>query len=90
MKVRTLHDGEEIQVGDRLKKETAFGTSWHTFVRVTKHYAFVRWSDTVEGKFHRTFSKFGYYPCGEGKWPTNTYTPCRPAPEAAPTVPLEP
>ena len=91
MKIRPLKNDEEIQVGDRLKTDTAFGTTWHTFHRVTAKYAFVKWSNVAEGKFHRTFSTFSYHPVGEGPWPTNTYTPCRPveaAPEATPTVPL--
>lgn len=37
MKVRTLRKGEDIQPGDRLKKVTAFGTTWHTFYRVTEN-----------------------------------------------------
>ena len=84
MKVRTLHVGEEIQPGDRLKKVAAFGTTWHTFHRVTAKYAFVKWSDTAEGKFKRKYDGFGFYPCGEGKWPTNTYTPCRPVEQTQP------
>lgn len=80
MKVRRLEDGEELQVGDRIKRDSRGigGTYWETVHRVTKVFAFVRYNEHAEGKYRRKYQDFGFGPVPRPKWSRTQYSAWRP------------
>jgi hypothetical protein len=70
-----VEDGHEIQVGDVVVSSDRFyGTTKKPVTRVTKKYAFVKYSDGAEGKFHRVYNSFGFESLPRHKWNTIDYT----------------
>lgn len=61
-------DGYEIQVGDIIQKESAFGITNKVVNRVTDKFAFYRNNEVSESKFKRKYSTFGW-----GSLPRPTY-----------------
>lgn len=76
--LRKLKDGDAIQVGDRIKVETALGTQWEIVQRVTDKFAFVRYNERAEGKYRREYDGFWFAPLPRQKWSTNQYSAWRP------------
>jgi hypothetical protein len=61
-------DGYEIQVGDIIQKDSAFGVSRKVVTRVTPKFAFYPNNEVSESKFKRIYSTFGW-----GSLPRPTY-----------------
>jgi hypothetical protein len=58
--MKHAEDNHEIQVGDIINIDTGLGVpSNYEVHRVTKNYAFIKWSERTEGKFPRIYG-FGF------------------------------
>ena len=89
MKVRKIVEGDLIEVGDRIKVDTALGTQWQEVTRVTAKYAFVRYNDVAEGKYKRRYDGFGFQPIPRQQWITNQYSAWRPISQSSAAEPDE-
>ena len=76
MKFTRAPYGHEIQVGDYILRQGMLDNGYRPYRvhRVTPKFAFIRYNEKSEGKFHRIFTESGFreVPCHD-KFPTTRY-----------------
>ena len=71
MQVKKAPMGHELQVGDFIKSESGItGIRWYKVSRVTAKFAFIKYNEVAEGKYHRKVTG-AMQPCNAGRY----YTP---------------
>lgn len=77
MTYEQLTDGETLEVGDVIKHESALGNRRYKIHRVTAKYAFIKYNDVAEGKYHRVITWAGPRRAKRLQWDTTRYTAWR-------------